>query len=158
MYPMVKRKKQFHSARFDTSDIVQEGMLQVWIESCKENSETFDANSTYLKKVGTGQTTLQVRRATAQKRSVVNEERMADSSVLPDICPTPEELVVKDEQIIQMMHSVSMLPILQQQVVLRRYFDQMNLQDISAELEVSTDVVRTALKNALIHLRKLQNN
>ena len=154
MYPMVKRAKQFRSARFDTSDIVQEGMLQVWIEACKENSQPFNANSTYLKKVGAGQTSAQIRRATAKKRSVANEESIPCDSIANGELLAPHENAIRDEQIMQMMRSVSSLPLLQQQVVLRRYFDQMTLQRISDDLEITIDVVRTALKNALTTLRK----
>ena len=146
------------SARYDTSDIVQESMLQIWLEMEKARPDEFEANKSYLSKVGRGVANNMRRYHTARKRTALTEA----SSVMVDSAHSreqnPEELVVRQESILHLIRAISQLSQDEQMLVYRKFFDQKSVAQIAAEFKLSVDVVRGKLERAKSQIKRSLEN
>ncbi len=155
LYPVVKGVKRVTTSRFDTSDIVQESMLQIWVEMRNDEESTFSANNGYLAKVGYGNTHRQHRQHLAQRRSINSEADVSVGDFAQSQVLDPQEKAQKDEMLLVLVQAIGSLKPDLRLVIFRRFFDQKTYQEIAIELGISIDVVRNYQKRAIKQLKKL---
>lgn len=142
--------------RYDTSDIVQEGMVQIWTEMQHTGLEQFQANQTFLTRVSQGKACNLHRYHTAQRRSLRQESRITAEPACDRA--DPQRIAESQENLLRLLDAVSGLAPELKSVFCRRVFDRVTWREIAAEFNLSVDVVRRRYDSAKTLLRRrLQN-
>lgn len=155
--------------RFDTSDVIQESLIQIWSECQKdcstEQDDTLSQNSNgteslqtvsfaRLRRIALGHLSKQFRFHGAAKRSVRRESQLVSSS-LPYDDQTAADICETREMYLEFMVNLNLLDGTKQIVVYRRMFKDESYTVIAKQLGMTVYAVRTEFKNAI---RQLQSN
>ncbi len=152
LYPAVRKNKRKNISRYDTSDIIQESLVQIWQDI--EENPGFEPNATYLSKVASGKESNFFRFNTALKRSLNNETALTDQEAeSPD--DSPQQRAEKNEILIHILRAVGDLPVQLRELFCKKIFDQKTFQQIASELGISADVARRGFHRAM-RLTKLE--
>lgn len=152
IYRMVtNRKSSDDGARYDTSDIVQEAILQVWRDQLKCSTEA-ELKQSWLWQVVKGHAAKLHRLHSAAKRSTKKQLPFQDGdSAQHQSADTNAE---KREQIVRMLAAFDELPDEEQQVLFKRYFESNSIASIARELDLTVDIVRGRIVRGLRRLKK----
>lgn len=159
-----KSKRQVSTRRFDTSDVIQESLIQIWSEcsaddhaACEserpvhtERLET--ASYAWLRRIVLGHLAKQHRYHGAAKRSFRSEEKYPSSS-LPGGDASPLSNCQSRELQQEFLVSLSRLTDVQRLVILRRIFEEESFSSIATELDCTLYFVRSEYKRAIKQLR-----
>lgn len=145
-----RKRKNYVSPRFDTSDIVQESMLQLIDEVAERGDEPI--GNGLLEKVASGHLAKQLRYHNAAKRSVGKEEVRTDFHAQNLNVENPCEVSIRSELTEKALNGLAELDDLPRQIVTRRFFQDATYEQIAEQLNVSVYVVKTQLKTALQYL------
>lgn len=141
-------RSQSMSRHFDTSDVVQESMLQL-VAATGEADGTPIRTGAYLKRVAMGQISNLSRHFSAQKRCPPRSAMRVPESVVRAEQLDPAREAQHQEELLRMLRAMSQLDKDDEQMIYLRYFDGKTLSEISAETGATMDVVRTRLTNSL---------
>jgi len=156
VYSAAKFAKRGNSnARFDTSDIAQESLVQLLKEMQVNGLDAEAVNERYLQTVGRGTTYRMIRDNLAQCRSMASEASSAEFTQLPCHDDDPQQNAEDQEVALNLIKAIGQLNADHQLIIFRRFFDQHSFTDIANELKVSFDVVRHKYDVAIAQLRKL---
>lgn len=155
------------NSRFDTSDVIQESLIQIWSEcqqdcSTEQNdpmSQNSDGTTSLqtvsfarLRRIALGHLSKQFRFHGAAKRSVRRESQLASSSLLQD-GQTASDICEIRELYAAFMVNLNLLDGTKQIVVYRRMFKDESYSAIAKELGMTVYAVRTEYKNAIQQLK-----
>ena len=119
-------------SRFDTSDIVQESMLQIWRQLGDDDVKNLEFTEGLLSVIAKGHARKQMRFHTARKRTVSREQSAVDPGPTRD--PGPLDHADIREQIGLMLSALDYIHPIRQLILFRRFFDDASYQDIAKEL------------------------
>ena len=156
------------NSRFDTSDVIQESLIQIWSEcqqSClTNNDESLPRYATggnlpgqsfsfaRLRRIALGHLSKQFRFHGAAKRAVRRESGLSSSSVLEDDLGSSEICELR-ELYAEFMVNLNLLEDIPQAVVFRRIFKDESFRTISKELDMTIYAVRTIYQKAIGQLK-----
>ncbi len=146
------RSSRITSARFDSSDITQEAVCQVWHEIEKSGVEDAVISNTWLYSICHGKAANLHRHNLAQKRSAVADKELHENDSF--IEQDPHQLAEEHEQVDLLFSAINELSSDERLVVQLRFFEQMTLLQIAAETQLTIDKVRTLLDRAMTKLKK----
>lgn len=140
-------------SRFDTSDIVQESMLQIWRKLGDDDVANLEFTRGLLAVIAKGHAKKQLRFHTAKKRSISREKTASNPS--PTREPDPLENADIREQIGLMLNALNFIHPIRQLIIFRRFFDDASYQDIADEICRPKEWVRQQCLSAQKELRTL---
>ena len=141
-----KKKLEPIRSRFDLSDAVQEGMLQL----ANRSDESMITDTDWLATIGTGHFYKFQRLNLAKKRSVVNEEPRQLDSV-----PSCSEENLLSEYAHELIQCLEKLDKDIRHAVIRREYDEASYSEIAAELNISEYGAKEFHSEGVQTLRKL---
>lgn len=139
-------------ARFDTSDIIQEAMIQVWKELDSDSLGDKEISKAWLVSVAKGHAYKLARFHSAQKRSHVRDEAFVDQ--VPTENRKPDDAIADLELQLSILVALDELPDDEKDIVVLYFFEQQSLSSIAKKLNLSLDKVRTRHSRALKALHK----
>lgn len=151
----VSKRNGIAQSRFQTSDIIQETEIQIWLEGLESLEDDYtDLDQAYLATLAKGHLAKNLRRHQAQKRNVqldqpldINDDLTSDSS--------PSHSVESDELIGRMLAALNHLPETEQRILFLRFFGNSKFVEIEKELNLSRQQVKTLYKNSLSRLQSI---
>ena len=148
-------KRGVSNPRFDTSDIAQESVIQLWRSIREKGASDEQLNEGYLRSVGVGHAKQLMRHNLAACRSMQVEE--SGDAVEPASASEadPLELIQDRERIVMLVQTIAKIAPELQLVIYRRLFDQAPFARIAEESNTTVDVIRGRLERALVLLRTL---
>lgn len=153
----VRRLKRHSSTHFDTSDIVQEGMIQLTqgLDDFRGRTEAeFDA---WIGQIARGHAINAERKQHAKRRDV-RSEMGGIVAGLAGSHQSPLELAAREETIQQLSEAIQQLDERQQTVLLRHVFDKETFVEIAKTLGCSQLTVSRLHKQAIAALSEIMNN
>ncbi len=140
-------------SREDTSDIVQESMIQVW-QNLEQlgNGSAIKKKAGIIKRIARGHAAKANRKHHAKKRAVRNTERSLNEPASRSTGPA--KLAENNEQILMVMKALQKIDTNCQQVLFLTYFQNMSIAEISRELNESYKVIRTRYYNSIESLKQ----
>ena len=147
-----RKRRNYASPRFDTSDVVQESMLQL-IDEAADQENTPIGNG-LLNKVADGHLAKQLRYHSAAKRSVKKEVAGSDKYVAQFNGEDPCEASIRSELTEKAVNALADFEELPRMIVTLRFFHDATYEQIAQELNVSVYVVKSQLKSALQYLNQ----
>ena len=135
-------KRGVSNPRFDTSDIAQESVIQLWRSIREKGASDEQLNEGYLRSVGVGHAKQLMRHNLAACRSMQVEE--SGDAVEPASASEADPLELIQDRAPEL-----------QLVIYRRLFDQAPFARIAEESNTTVDVIRGRLERALVLLRTL---
>lgn len=140
-------------SRFDTSDIVQESMLQIWKRLRAEEMDNVEFTRGLLAVIAKGHAYKQLRFHLAGKRSVKRERGRAKPQLSED--SSPLESADIREQIGLMLDALNYVHPVRQLIIFRRFFDDASYQQIATEVMRTKEWVRQQCLKAQKEIRTL---
>lgn len=131
-------------SRFDYSDVVQEGMLQLFASGNRDNCE----DTAWLSKIGTGHFCKLQRHNLAKKRSVNIEEACVPGAILSQDKPCIEQASI------ELLACLSEIDSECRHAIIRRYYDGASYKKIAAELNTSPYGAKVTCEQGVIFLRE----
>lgn len=149
-----RRRSRITSARYDTSDVVQETWLQVWRQLADYGE--YDENSVAISDAqiacyAKGHAAKMFRKHTAGKRDASKD--IHGSKVYEFSGTDPLVHVDTQDQFEALCKAVDDLHPVSKAFVVSYYFDQLSLRQIGQELDMSIDKVRSLKKKVIRDLR-----
>lgn len=144
----------YSSPRFDTSDIIQDSIIQVIGQVQLDEKQPQKVCHSWLRSVTLGHLAKHLRFNNAGKRSVKREKGRARYVDLENGKSNPASLSADGELIEIIVNSLGELEPLQRQIVSKRFFQHATYEEISQELNISIYSVRAGLLRALEQLRR----
>ena len=149
-----RNRRNYVSPRFDTSDVVQESMLQLLGDGDSNDDDIAEISNGLLGTVAQGHLAKQLRFHNAAKRSV---EREDPASVGPQsyfVGTDPCDASMRAELTEKAINALAELDELHRKVVTLRFFEDATLDQIAERLEINVYTVRSKLAEALQHLNQ----
>lgn len=140
-------------SRFDTSDIVQESMLQIWKQLGDDDIKNLEFTRGLLSVIAKGHARKQIRFHTASKRSVSREKSAAKPTPTRELNPLDNAEI--REQIGMMLSALNYIHPIRQLIIFRRFFDDASYQEIADEICRPKEWVRQQCLSAQKELRLL---
>ena len=158
-----RRTSSNNRSRYDTSDVVQESLIQVWQQgkaSLCDNSEgsqvDWEARKNWLWKVSRGHAAKLHRFHHANCRTVNQELPVNESDLASGHDPSVQ--LEHEEQKQDLFDGLRELASLERQIVMLYFFEGKSLAVVALETDTTKDVVRGILFRSLRFLcRKLKN-
>ena len=153
---VVKNRNQTRSARrFDTGDIVQETVLQLWKQGMlpTDSQESIEVDQALLATMAKGHLAKNIRNHHAAKRDVDREQAVDPIQLTKD--DSPLERMMKLEQSDAMQAALNQLEATERIVIYRRFFGKSTTTRIAEDLGLPVDVVRGHLKRGVRNLKRL---
>ncbi len=150
-------KRDRATSRFDTSDIVQEGMLQLvqGVNSFRGTTEAeFDA---WVRQIARGHTLNADRHQRAKCRDICNEIE-GISHAMSGQQSTPDEELTKAETLDQLSLAIQQLDDRQQTVILSHIFERMSFSAIAEKVGCSTSTASREYDRAITVLAQLMED
>lgn len=149
-----KSKGKLNSSRFDTSDVIQEAMLQIWrdIEKSELSEKVFP--QALVRRISRGHTAKMRRFHSADKRSFRKESSDADTCSIVDPA-LPIDHVERDEDVSMLRHAVKELNPVEKYIVYRRFFEGATFSSIGTDLDKPEAWIR---RQYLKTIKKLKIN
>ncbi|MEM9410392.1 MAG: sigma-70 family RNA polymerase sigma factor [Planctomycetota bacterium] len=152
---IVRRKRRhYKSARFDTSDVLQESLLQLMNDYSDVSDDGSAVSMGLLDRIASGHLAKQLRYHHAKKRSIQREDPSAE--VMPEAFANgtnPEERTVHAEEIEHLFNALAQLDERQQKIVHLRFFEGLTYDQIANRLQIKSHIVRNQLGKALEYLQ-----
>ena len=150
-----RKRRNYNSSRFDTSDVLQESLLQILHEVPEEGKDSEEVSQSLLNRIANGHLAKQLRHHYAKKRSVLREDSAAepDSSAFTNE-DDPQLKTLHAETVERLFNSMAQLSELQQKVVHLRFFEGLTYEQIAVCLSIKSHVVRVQLAKALKFLNQ----
>lgn len=148
-----KLKGSKPSSRFDTSDIVQEGMMQMvqQFDSFRGNTEAeFDA---WIKKIAKGHT-LNVSRFHRAKKRDVTSEVTDQAGVLGSSDQSPPEEASRREMLERLAQAIQKLDDREQTVVMYHMFEELSFAKIGESVGASAATAKRVYDRAIEKLSR----
>lgn len=141
-----------YSSRVDTSDVVQESMVQLWQDWDRFRGQTVGEIRSWMYQVAKGHLHKARRFHRAAKRNVQTE---SSNAVDPSECQTatPDREAVRAEERLRLSIAVEQLPPHLKQVVQLRIFGQMSFREVGEVIDVDKGEARNLFLQALRRLR-----
>ena len=143
-------------SRFDTSDVIQETELQIWLSSRNRESSEPTIAQALLATMARGNLAKKQRMHRAAKRDASREQPITDC-VKPD-ARDPLDQVALSEQVDRMLRAMNLLNEEERLILFRRYFCHSTFLEIADELEMTRQKVETRLERSLRNLKQLMSN
>ncbi len=140
-----------NSVRADTSDVVQEGMMQAWQDLQRLNFANEAQYAAWLKQVGKGQAANLRRHHNAKKRDV-NRDTILDNCTIHDDSLRPDEIASKVENWGLIIESLQRLSEDKQRLIYQHRFMDRPLKEIARESELSYSAIRKLYADAIKEL------
>lgn len=134
--------------RFGTSDVVQEGVLQIWVEVDRNGKQLSEINTELIRRIAIGHICKLQRRNLASKRNI-NKESLNVPSDLARGGEDPIQTLAKCEQSLLMLESLSTLNPLQREIIVRRFFEEESFETIAGALEQTRYRVQELFSSSL---------
>lgn len=144
-------KEKKLATRLDTSDLVQDALLQVVQQVGAFRGTTPAEFDAWLKSIARGHAMNASRFHHAKKRDIAAES--------PSVSPVsneqerPDEILARQESYRQMLTAIDQLEQRERYVVLQHIFEKKTYVDIASELECSPSFVSYIFQQALSHIR-----
>ncbi|MCG8648487.1 MAG: sigma-70 family RNA polymerase sigma factor [Pirellulales bacterium] len=139
------------SARADTSDVAQEGMVQVWKDLGKLRGSTDREVNAWIKRIGSGHAAKIRRHHMAVRRSAkVESQRRHDP---PASQHNPLEMMERRETLAVLADAIEELEPRRQTVVVMRIFEDATFSQIAGRLDCSVSSARVLFAQAIEQLR-----
>lgn len=149
-------KRSLRSARFDTSDIVQEALIEVWKRICKGDQKGQVIPRPLLEQIGRGQTSKFRRFHTAQKRSVLKEATAGNSGTLSECSSQSVGIACeRAEQLARLSGALDALGMTEKFIIFRKFFDGVSFAEIGTNLSKPTSWVRRRYLKSLQLLKSI---
>ncbi len=134
--------------RFDTSDVVQESLIQIWLNLGEDEIKRLINCKSWLRKIALGHRSKLKRKHLAKKRSVYME-RLIDSDVhLEDRNKSTNQLQVR-EHIELVMVEIELLNSIDRRIVTQYIFENESFIAIAVDLKKDSQFVRRRYKRAI---------
>lgn len=146
-------KFEYTTPRFDTSDILQESIIQVAKEIDDKQDTEPNVSNAWLKTVAFGHLANLRRFNHAAKRSVKRENGKNSAAETTMIEFDPLEVSSKKEQVAIALEALAELTPVQRQIVHLRFFEQATYEQIAERVNVTVHNVRVHLTNSLRRIR-----
>ena len=131
-------------SRFDYSDVVQEGMLQLFTSNNQDNCD----DTAWLSKIGTGHFCKLHRHNLALKRSVNVEEACVPNRLHSERGPCIEQASI------ELLACLGEIDNESRHAIVRRYYDGASYKKIAEELNTSPYGAKTTCEQAIVFLRE----
>ncbi len=141
-------RRNYSSPRFDTSDVVQESMIQV-VKELDKSPHREEVSQSWLQKIAFGNFIKHLRFHSAACRATGREEGKARFATGLNYGTDPSDALSKSEMIQKAVGSLSNLSDQQRQIVCLRFFEEATYDEIAAKLQISVNSVRSGLNAAL---------
>lgn len=143
------------SARADTSDVAQEGMLQAWLEIDRFRGTSPKQVAAWGCRVAKGHAAKLRRYHQAQRRSLSSSERIDvdESKLRRDSACDPD----KKEVLAVLAQCLERLEGMQKTVVMMRVFDDCKFAEISSRLNKPESTIRSIFNRATLELGRELN-
>ena len=145
------RSRAAMRARYDTSDILQEASLQVWLELRKGARESTEYSEPLLKTIAHGHGAKLAQHNRAACRSVERSETL--SSEPPESANAVETSAIQNESALVIAKALMTLPADDRNLVNRRFFKDQSYSQIAGDLGLSEHNVRRRCQAAVTRLR-----
>ena len=146
--------------RYDTSDVVQESLIQIWQDLEKKESQSEIVSEALLKTIVRGHAAKMMRFNLTQKRTVMREV----NGVQIETCyaTNVQDQLEFEDQVVLLFQAISGLDGYEKKVIYRRFFEELAFSEISAEIKIPYHKVRRIYQTAMTKLKesleKLQQN
>ena len=148
-----RNKGRTVAARFDTSDVIQEAMIQVWNDIEKSELSDVIFPEALINCIGRGHSAKMTRFHSAAKRSVAREKlAVPEHHFSRDSSPSSE--VEKVEAVSLIRDAIRQLAPIQKYVLYRRVFEDATFFEIGNDLDYSSQKTRRVYYRAI---RKVQS-
>lgn len=143
------------NARYDTSDIAQEAMVQI-LRDIQEGKATLEKlTSAYLGQVGRGTANRMLRDNLAQKRAMTSETSREHEPTTADEAVPPQEEAIRNERVIAILDAASQLSVNEREVLLLSVIDDCTYAEIARRRGDSPSAVRRLAKSAIQRVRAI---
>ena len=137
--------------RYDTSDIVQESLIQIWQDlEQKENSKEVISEA-LLKTIVRGHSSKMMRFNLTQKRTVMRE--VNGQEIESCYATNMQDQLEFEDQVLLLFSAVRHLDGYEKKVIYRRFFEEMAFSEIAAETKLPYHKVRRIYNQAMEKLR-----
>ena len=140
-------------SRFDTSDIVQETMVQIWCQLKKTDLMELEMTRGLLRVIARGHANKMKRFHLAKRRNVTQEVNSAPEN--KSSATNPVFMAEVREQIRLLIEALGAIHPVRQLIVFRRFFDDQSFKEIGLELDKNRDWIRRQYIRALRELKVL---
>ena len=154
MRRILKRNRpNYRSARFDTSDVLQDSIAQVARQSRDDEGRARPVSEKWLRSVALGHLAKHLRFHKAGKRSVSHEMDQARYRSLDRSTLDPANQIARRELVEKMLRSLTELDPQQRQIVTLRVFEHLTYGEIADRMNIGIHLVRSGLSHSLKRLR-----
>lgn len=136
--------------RYDTSDIVQESLIQIWQDLEKQNSKQV-VSEALLKTIVRGHAAKMMRFNLTQKRTVMRE--VNGQQIESCYATNMQDQLEFEDQVLLLFKAVRHLDGFEKKVIYRRFFEEMAFSEIAAEIKLPYHKVRRIYNVAMEKLR-----
>ena len=138
------------SRRFDTSDVKQECLIQVWQHIEKHGSENVELSNAWLKSISSGHSANQRKAHLAQKRSIYSE---AGSTSRLSMDSDPADAASQGEEVRRLLVYLKLLNSEQRNILKLVFVDGLSFNEIARRLNCESHQVRRQYHGAIKELR-----
>lgn len=113
--------------------------------------ETFDSNYTFSTWLITISKNIQIDKSRKKNASIYSNTTEASSAQvhkIPDLAPTPEDKLIREQNLAELLRYIKQLKTPYQEVINLRYFQEMSYNEISESLEEPLNNVKVRLLRA----------
>ena len=151
MRPKVQGKNNKFSARFRTSDVLQEAAIQL-IGKGKKQEDEKEPPQVWLDMVGQGTAASMRRQHSAAKRSCVRDREVNDNTLYANQ-PCTSEVASSKELFEELVRCLTRLNAEDQEIVDRYFARQESFNSIAAHMEIPPHQVRRRYKKIMAQLK-----
>jgi len=138
--------------RYDTSDIVQESLIQIWQDLEKKQSSSKQVvNEALLKTIVRGHAAKMMRFNLTQKRTVLRE--VNGKQIETCYATNMQDQLEFEDQVLMLFKAVRHLDGFEKKVIYRRFFEEMAFSEIAAEIKLPYHKIRKTYEIAMEKLR-----
>ena len=148
-FKIQQNRRSVFSPRFDTSDIKQEALIQIWQELEARGLDDVPISSAWLNAIGNGHHTTQKRHHLAAKRSVECEQAITEQEHNDDPAMLAENL----EDVRRLKLALNLLQDDEKNILRLRFFEQQSFPRIAAQMKLREHEVRRSFGKILQRLR-----
>lgn len=142
-------------SRVDTSDAVQDGLIQAWQSIPTFHSQSEGQFRSWIRKIAKGRLANTRRFHNAERRSVRTD---IGPKFLPTCVSREQQATDDDSTISNLRLAIQKLEPKLQLIVQRRYFDNLTFREIAEEVGCSAGGARTMCERAVQQLRRTLKN
>lgn len=137
--------------RYDTSDIVQESLIQIWQDLEQKESSKKVVSEALLKTIVRGHAAKMMRFNLTQKRTVMRE--VNGQQIESCYATNMQDQLEFEDQVLLLFKAVRHLDGYEKKVIYRRFFEEMAFSEIAAETKLPYHKVRRIYAAAMEKLR-----